>query len=102
MFVIKVVISLLRVLLFLTRPRTLLLGNIPGSMAYRSTEQYPSANNVPGILILRIESPIYFTNSNYLRERYTMLVWFLDFCCVNNSLVLLVSLTAKSFPELLD
>ncbi|KAK1390565.1 Sulfate_transp domain-containing protein/STAS domain-containing protein/Sulfate_tra_GLY domain-containing protein [Heracleum sosnowskyi] len=67
--VVAVVISLLRVLLFLTRPRTLLLGNIPGSMAYRSTEQYPAANSVPGILILGIESPIYFTNSNYLRER---------------------------------
>ena len=39
-------------------------------MAYRSVDQYPIANNVPGVLILQIDAPIYFANSNYLRERY--------------------------------
>jgi sulfate transporter 3 len=65
----QVAISLLRVLLFIARPKTLALGNIPNSMIYRSLEQYPNANNVPGILILEIDSPIYFANSSYLRER---------------------------------
>ncbi|XP_062145073.1 sulfate transporter 3.1-like [Alnus glutinosa] len=67
--VLAVAISLLRVLVFIARPRTLALGNIPNSMIYRNAEQYPNANNVPGILILGIDAPIYFANSSYLRER---------------------------------
>jgi len=67
--VVAVGLSLLRVLLFVARPRTLVLGNIPDSTIYRSFDQYPNANNVPGILILEINAPIYFANSSYLRER---------------------------------
>ncbi|XP_042065345.1 sulfate transporter 3.1-like [Salvia splendens] len=67
--VIAVAISLLRVLLFVARPRTSLMGNIPNSMAYRSIEQYPKAIYIPGILVLNISAPIYFANANYLRER---------------------------------
>ncbi|PSS06364.1 Sulfate transporter 3.1 like [Actinidia chinensis var. chinensis] len=67
--VIAVGLSLLRVLLFVARPRTLVLGNIPNSTIYRSVDQYPDTNNVPGILILEIDAPIYFANSSYLRER---------------------------------
>lgn len=68
----QVAISLLRVLLFVARPRTCALGNIPDSMIYRSVDQYPVAHHIPGILILQIEAPIYFANSNYLRERYVV------------------------------
>ncbi|KAA8543277.1 hypothetical protein F0562_021228 [Nyssa sinensis] len=67
--VIAVALSVLRLLLFVARPRTLVLGNIPNSMIYRSVHQYPNANNVPGILILEIDAPIYFANASYLRER---------------------------------
>lgn len=68
----QVTLSLLRMLLFVARPRTFLLGNIPNSMIYRSMDQYPNANNVPGVLILQIDAPIYFANANYLRERYAI------------------------------
>ncbi|XP_057959600.1 sulfate transporter 3.1-like [Malania oleifera] len=67
--VIGVTVSLLRVLLFVARPRTFALGNVPNSMTYRSIEQYPVSNHVPGILILRVDAPIYFANASYLRER---------------------------------
>ncbi|KAJ1433102.1 STAS domain [Sesbania bispinosa] len=69
--VIAVAISVLRVLLFIARPRTFLLGNIPNSVVYRNVEQYPNAHHVPGILILEIDAPIYFANASYLRERIT-------------------------------
>ncbi|XP_052187049.1 sulfate transporter 3.1-like isoform X2 [Diospyros lotus] len=62
-------LSLLRVVMFVARPRMRVLGNIPGSMIYRSLDQYPNANSVPGLLMLRIDAPIYFANSSYLRER---------------------------------
>ncbi|KAL2935825.1 Sulfate transporter 3.1 [Bienertia sinuspersici] len=62
-------LSILRVLLFVARPRTTVLGNVPNSLCYRSVDQYPGAQTVPGILILEIGGPIYFANSTYLRER---------------------------------
>lgn len=65
----QVTMSMLRLLLSLARPRTHVLGNIPNTMTYRSIDQYPNANTVPGMLILHIDAPIYFANSNYLRER---------------------------------
>ncbi|CAI0465812.1 unnamed protein product [Linum tenue] len=67
--VIAVAISLVRMLLFLARPKTGLLGNIPNSMIYRSMDQYPNAESVPGVMILQIDAPVYFANANYLRER---------------------------------
>lgn len=66
----QVAISLLRMVLFVARPRTLVLGNIPNSKIYRSVDQYPAASIVPGVLILEIDAPIYFANASYLRERY--------------------------------
>ncbi|KAH6812452.1 sulfate transporter 3 [Perilla frutescens var. frutescens] len=62
-------LSIMRVLLFVARPRTLVLGNIPESNVYRNVDQYEHAQNIPGILILKIDGPVYFANSNYLRER---------------------------------
>ncbi|XWS31530.1 hypothetical protein CRYUN_Cryun23aG0084500 [Craigia yunnanensis] len=66
---IAVAISVLRLLLFVARPRTVVLGNIPNSTIYRNVEQYPNTNNVSGVIILEIDAPIYFANSSYLRER---------------------------------
>ncbi|XP_065861112.1 sulfate transporter 3.1-like [Euphorbia lathyris] len=62
-------ISILRLLLFVARPKTFILGNIPNSMIYRNVEQYTNAITVPGVLLLQIDAPIYFANSSYLRER---------------------------------
>ncbi|KAJ8459184.1 hypothetical protein OPV22_032110 [Ensete ventricosum] len=52
-----------------TSPRIALLGNLPGATLHRNIEQYPEATIVPGILIVRVDSAIYFSNSNCVRER---------------------------------
>ncbi|OMO77657.1 sulfate anion transporter [Corchorus capsularis] len=67
--VLAVAISVLRLLLFVARPKTVVLGNLPNSTHYRNVEQYQNTSNVPGVLILEIDAPIYFANSSYLRER---------------------------------
>ncbi|KAK3150551.1 hypothetical protein QOZ80_3AG0234650 [Eleusine coracana subsp. coracana] len=67
--VVAVSISILRVMLFIARPRTTVLGNIPNSMIYRRMDQYATAQTVPGVLVLRVDAPIYFANASYLRER---------------------------------
>nr|XP_018683515.1 PREDICTED: sulfate transporter 1.2-like isoform X2 [Musa acuminata subsp. malaccensis] len=66
---VAVSISLAKILLPVTRPRTALLGNLPGTLIYRNVEQYPEAIRVPGVLIVRVDSAIYFSNSNYVKER---------------------------------
>ncbi|CAL9762723.1 unnamed protein product [Musa acuminata subsp. burmannicoides] len=73
---VAVSISLAKILLQVTRPRTALLGNLPGTMIYRNVEQYPEAIRVPGVLIVRVDSAIYFSNSNYVKER--ILRWLRD------------------------
>ena len=38
-------------------------------MVYRRMDQYATAQTVPGVLVLRVDAPIYFANASYLRER---------------------------------
>jgi high affinity sulfate transporter 1 len=66
-------LSVARVLLQVTRPHTAALGKIRGTNIYRNVQQYPDAATQPGILIVRIDTAIYFANANYLRERYILL-----------------------------
>ncbi|KAG2709248.1 hypothetical protein I3843_05G208900 [Carya illinoinensis] len=73
---IAVSISFAKILLQVTRPRTAILGKIPGTTVYRNLQQYPDATKVPGVLIVRIDSAIYFSNSNYVKER--ILRWLTD------------------------
>ncbi|XP_030459302.2 sulfate transporter 1.3-like [Syzygium oleosum] len=66
---IAVSISFAKILLQVTRPRTAILGKLPRTTVYRNILQYPEATKVPGVLIVRVDSAIYFSNSNYIRER---------------------------------
>ncbi|MBA0565316.1 hypothetical protein Golob_010200 [Gossypium lobatum] len=70
---IAVGVSIFKILLHVTRPNTVVLGNIPRTQIYQSLNRYKEASRVPSFLILAIESPIYFANSTYLQER--MLRW---------------------------
>ncbi|KAL8232390.1 hypothetical protein R6Q57_002168 [Mikania cordata] len=62
-------ISILKILLNVTRPNTSILGNIPGTQIYQDLDRYRDAQRVPSFVILAIEAPIYFANSTYLQER---------------------------------
>ncbi|KAL2490994.1 Sulfate transporter 1.3 [Abeliophyllum distichum] len=73
---IAVAISFAKILLQVTRPRTAVLGKVPRTSVYRNIQQYPEATKVPGVLIIRVDSAIYFSNSNYIRER--ILRWLTD------------------------
>ncbi|XP_076925903.1 sulfate transporter 1.2-like [Bidens hawaiensis] len=66
---IAVSISFAKILLQVTRPRTAILGRVPMTSVYRNIQQYPEATKVPGVLIVRVDSAIYFSNSNYIKER---------------------------------
>ncbi|GFS32944.1 sulfate transporter 91 [Actinidia rufa] len=74
---IAVGLSIFKVLMQITRPKTVTLGNIPGTHIYRNLHQYKEAAGVPGFLILSIEAPINFANTTYLNER--ILRWIEDY-----------------------
>ncbi|KAI3924592.1 hypothetical protein MKX01_003732 [Papaver californicum] len=73
---IAISISFAKLLLQVTRPRTAVLGKLPRTTVYRNIEQYPEASKVPGVLIVRVDSAIYFSNSNYIKDR--ILRWLTD------------------------
>ncbi|KAI5387116.1 putative sulfate transporter 3.3, variant 2 [Lathyrus oleraceus] len=66
---IAVGLSTFRLLLQITRPKTVMMGNIPGTDIYRNLHQYMEAKRIPGFLILSIEAPINFANITYLNDR---------------------------------
>ncbi|CAN8291867.1 unnamed protein product [Cochlearia groenlandica] len=66
---IAVGLSLFKILMQVTRPKTVMMGNIPGTDVYRNLDHYKDAQRIPGFLVLGIESPVNFANSNYLAER---------------------------------
>ncbi|THF97355.1 hypothetical protein TEA_015903 [Camellia sinensis var. sinensis] len=74
---IAVSISIFKILMQITRPKTVMLGNIPGTDIYRNIRQYKEAARIPGFLILSIEASINFANSSYLNER--ILRWIEDY-----------------------
>ncbi|KAK6941542.1 SLC26A/SulP transporter domain [Dillenia turbinata] len=66
---ISVGLAIVRALLYISRPATTKLVKIPNSSLYRDVEQYPGENEVPGVLVLQMGSPIYFANCSYIKER---------------------------------
>ncbi len=36
---------------------------------HRNVKQYPDAEQVDGILIVRLDAPLYFANTRFIRER---------------------------------
>ncbi|KAK4353689.1 hypothetical protein RND71_025883 [Anisodus tanguticus] len=50
-------------------PHVAVLGRLPGTTIYRNTQQYPEAYTYNGIVIVRIDAPIYFANTSYIKDR---------------------------------
>ncbi|KAJ1687164.1 hypothetical protein LUZ63_018554 [Rhynchospora breviuscula] len=73
---ISVTLSLAKILLQITRPKIFVLGNLPRTTTFRNIEQYPEAIRIPGILVIKVDSAIYFANATYIREK--ILRWLRD------------------------
>ncbi|KAG0463745.1 hypothetical protein HPP92_019310 [Vanilla planifolia] len=50
-------------------PHMAVLGRLPGTTVYRNILQYPEAYTYSGIVVVRIDAPIYFANTSYIKER---------------------------------
>ncbi|MEV8632234.1 SulP family inorganic anion transporter [Streptosporangium sp. NPDC051023] len=69
-----VVISLLLLLHQVNDPAVYPLGRDPDTGAYRALGRHPSDETEPGLLIVRVESRLYFANARRAAERVTALV----------------------------
>ncbi|GFP94678.1 low affinity sulfate transporter 3 [Phtheirospermum japonicum] len=73
----QVGISFVKIILNSIKPRTELLGRLPGTDIFCNILQYPMATKIPGILIIRINSgTLCFANANFIRER--IVKWVVD------------------------
>ncbi len=70
---ISIVASLAVVLRQTTRPHIAVLGRIPGTTQFRNVERSPSAVTTDGVVVVRVDAPLYFANLDYLREKLTSL-----------------------------
>jgi sulfate permease, SulP family len=67
--VIAVLLSLMLVLYRASRPYVARLGKLSGERAtYVDQERHPEAEAIPGLLMLRIDAPLYFFNVNIARS----------------------------------
>ncbi|GJP74902.1 hypothetical protein CLOP_g5425 [Closterium sp. NIES-67] len=66
---ISVALSLVFVIHESANPHMAVLGRLPGTTVYRNVKQYRDAYTYRGVVILRIDAPIYFANVDYIKER---------------------------------
>ncbi|GAB4822844.1 hypothetical protein N2152v2_009890 [Parachlorella kessleri] len=61
-------ISLVLMIYKTTFPHIATLGKLPDSNAYRNVKMYPGLTTHPGILILRIDAPLYYANVENVKD----------------------------------
>jgi SulP family sulfate permease len=66
--IVAVVASLLVVLSQTARPHTAVLGQVPGTTSFRNVDRSPGAITIPGVVVLRVDAPLYFANADFLQE----------------------------------
>jgi len=69
-----VFLSLLIVLYQTSRPHIAVLGKIPRHNAYGDIEQNPEAEQIPGLLIVRPDVPLYFANASEAHKKIRSLI----------------------------
>ncbi|CAL5404376.1 unnamed protein product [Camellia sinensis] len=67
--VVGVGVSLAFVIHESANPHVAVLGRLPGTTIYRNVQQYPEAYTYNGIVVVRIDAPIYFANISYIKDR---------------------------------
>jgi high affinity sulfate transporter 1 len=56
------------------RPHDAVLGRVDELKGYHDITRYPSARQVPGLLLYRFDAPLFFANAAYFRRRVRVLV----------------------------
>jgi len=62
-------LSLALVIYSVARPHVAVLGAIPGTQVYRDITQYPGAEVSEGVLVFRLDAPLFFANSYFFQDK---------------------------------
>jgi sulfate permease, SulP family len=60
--------SLLMLLAGAARPHVAFLGRIPGTRRYSDLQRHPDNEDVPGVMIFRVESSVLYFNADHIRQ----------------------------------
>ena len=71
---VAVALSLILLIYLASRPHLAVLGKAPGQHAYASVEQHPDYVTVPGLLIVRVDAPLFFANDTTARTGIRALI----------------------------
>src|SRR3974390_665452 len=63
-----IVLSLLALIYLTSHPQGAMLGQLPGTEAYRDVQRHPEAITFPGLLIWRIGGDLYFASISHVSE----------------------------------
>lgn len=66
---VAVALSVLDVLRRVARPHDGILGYVPGIAGMHDIDDYPDARPVPGLVVYRYDSPLFFANANDFHRR---------------------------------
>lgn len=56
-----------------SRPHIAVLGRLPGTAVYRNVERFPEVETFPGMLLVRVDAPMYFGNAAFLKRTLSRL-----------------------------
>ncbi|HKV79679.1 MAG TPA: SulP family inorganic anion transporter [Candidatus Sulfotelmatobacter sp.] len=65
---VAVVLAILRFVRLVFRPKVEILGKVEGFPGFHSIERHPEATTIPGLMLLRFNSPIVFFNAPYFKR----------------------------------
>jgi high affinity sulfate transporter 1 len=72
--VIAVVISIFQIFERAWRPYSAVLGKPEDIPGYHDITRYPNASQLPGLLMIRWEAPLFFANANLFRKKIRVLI----------------------------
>lgn len=62
-------VTLLLLIKAASKPNVAFLGRIPGTKRYTDMERHPDNEKIEGVLIVRVESSIFYFNAEYIKEQ---------------------------------
>ncbi|MCP1637763.1 SulP family inorganic anion transporter [Kerstersia gyiorum] len=72
--ILAVLLSLVKQLRLVARPRDAVLGEVPNGSRLFNVAHYPAASSPMGVLVYRFDASLLFFNSDYFRERLRVLI----------------------------
>jgi SulP family sulfate permease len=67
--VLAIGLSIAELLMRVSRPHDSILGRVPGLAGMHDVDDYPTAETIPGLVVYRYDSPLFFANAEDFKRR---------------------------------